>query len=131
MGIFGSSEKNEEDEPIQLDSVFKYKFKCPCPCCPNNEWIFWVHHKCGGHEKMDDYGNVKCVKCGVTNILLDWSFRCKFHANEFKKYDPHKILNIMAIIGNINGIDEEDVHDIYERIWAEHMRRKKEAKMKN
>lgn len=57
-------------------------FVSPCPVqnCRNNAKTHnWVHHKCGGHGKITNQGNIYCIKCGTDGLFIEWRFNCGAH----------------------------------------------------
>jgi hypothetical protein len=57
-------------------------FISPCPVvnCPNSKSPYvWTHHECGGKEKIDSFGYIRCCKCGEKGQIVDWNFDCTHH----------------------------------------------------
>lgn len=57
-------------------------FISPCPVvnCPNSKSPYvWTHNECGGKEKIDSFGYIRCCKCGEKGQIVDWNFDCTHH----------------------------------------------------
>ena len=94
---------------------YKYDFICPCPSinCKSARNIYWTHHNCGGHQKMNDWGYIKCNVCSQTGLICEWLFNCGEHYDGFRIVSGQKIIYVMEIIGQMNAL-EEKADEIYE-----------------
>ena len=53
---------------------------CPIKGCKNGQRAFkWIHYDCGGCEKINQYAQIRCVKCGEKGNFINWKFDCKRH----------------------------------------------------
>ena len=105
---------------------FKYDFKSPCPAinCENKKPIYWVHHNCGGNEKMNDWGYIRCNRCYTRGLICEWKFDCGEHDDGYRQVNGQKILYVLSVLGQMYGINEEKADEIYENY-------KQEKKKKN
>ena len=56
---------------------------CPVLNCPNSQKPFvWTHFECGGKEKIDSFGYIRCCKCGEKGKVIDWNFDCTRHEHK-------------------------------------------------
>lgn len=57
---------------------------CPIFNCPNSTKPYiWTHFDCGGKEKINKLGQIRCCKCGEKGYLIDWNLDCQQH--EYKE----------------------------------------------
>ena len=56
----------------------------------------WVHTDCGGREKLNDLGSIRCLKCGGKAPFMDWEFDCGEH--DFKKGSAQGMIHALAIM---------------------------------
>lgn len=106
------------------DELYKYKFECPCPAerCKEKNEIYWVHVGCGGHEKMNDWGYIKCDACSTKGLICEWKFNCGEHNDGLRSVSGQKLLYVLSILGQMNGIDETTADNIYENYKSEKKR---------
>ena len=76
--------------------------KCPVLNCPNSKIPYvWTHYECGGKEKIDSLGYIRCCKCGEKGKIIDWNFDCTRH--EYKansSMGKHCALYICSLISD-------------------------------
>lgn len=92
-----------DDEENEVD------FICPCPVqgCSNNDTskrFKWVHSGCGGNEKLNDKGYLRCKKCGENGPMIDWRFNCGEH--DYKPASLQGLLNGLYVIGNLKNVSQ-------------------------
>lgn len=83
-------------------------FESACPyvgCINNNKTYTWTHYNCGGHEKLNRYGDLRCVKCGRSAPMVDWLFDCGNHGFQRGSYQGYKHLCMIMI--SIADTDDE------------------------
>jgi len=100
---------------------YKYLFKCPCPAenCDNRSKIYWVHGGCGGHEKMNDWGYIRCDECYRRGLICEWKFDCGEHKDGYRSVSGQRLLYVLSVLGQMNGIDEDTVDEIYNNYKTE------------
>ena len=82
--------------------VIEVDFVAPCPvhdCLHENRVIVWKHHNCGGKEKLNDKGELRCLKCFAKGRFVDWKFRCKNH--DFKKASSQGVAHALSIMAQL------------------------------
>lgn len=97
---------------------YKYVFKSACPSCDSNKGpYYWVHENCGGHQKMNDWGYIRCDKCYTKGLICHWLFDCGCHNDGFRVVRGQRILCVMATIGGMYGLDEkaDEIYENYKR----------------
>ena len=109
-------------------------FIMPCPvfnCSNGSKPIRWAHSKCGGFEKINDKGFIRCLLCSKSAILFDWSFKCENH--NFLQGSFQSILNSLSIMGKLKSdSDIEDfILDLSDNISREYRKKKKEKKQQS
>lgn len=74
---------------------------CPVFGCSNSKSHFeWVHSKCGGHEWLDQEGNIECKKCSQKDMLIAWKFKCMGHS-DYREVNNEKICEILSISASL------------------------------
>lgn len=116
--------KKKEMGGSHADELYKYKFECPCPAegCKNKNEIYWVHAGCGGHEKMNDWGYIRCDICYTKGLICEWRFNCGEHNDGYRSVSGQKLLYVLSVLGQMNGIDGITVDNIYENYKSEKKR---------
>lgn len=87
-------------------------FKSCCPvagCINSNSIYYWVHTGCGGHEKLNIYGDLRCLKCGRSGPMVDWKFNCGSH--DFEKGSYQGYLHLVKIMCDFASEDLLDFVD--------------------
>ena len=82
---------------------------CPVSGCSNNNRftkLNWTHNNCGGYEKLNGLGNLRCIRCGTSGPIIDWKFRCESH--EYKKSSQYGLMNMLAIFAEIETNNKEN-----------------------
>lgn len=75
---------------------------CPVCGCINNRpdaSFHWKHSNCGGYEKINGLGYLRCVKCSKSGPVIDWKFRCENH--EYKEASKYGLANMLAMLAQI------------------------------
>ncbi len=75
-------------------------FESACPyveCINNNTKYTWRHHNCGGNEKLNRMGDLRCLKCGSCAPMVDWKFDCGNHGFQRGSYQGYKHLCMIMI----------------------------------
>ena len=103
--------------PIQYDSYsytlkeFNFKIKeidyiskCPVLSCPNSFNYQQFYHYCGGQQKLEiETAKLKCIKCGESNYISNYSFRCIYHG--YFGVNADDIINALYAKGNYKVMD--------------------------
>ena len=66
-----------------MSTIDEVDFISPCPVqdCINKQKSYrWIHHNCGGYEKITNKGEIRCVRCGTSGLFVDWNFECQNHS---------------------------------------------------
>lgn len=88
---------------------------CPVEGCPNgNNPIKWVHSNCGGFEKLNLEGDLRCVKCDHSAFIADWKFKCESH--DYKKGSYQGFCYLLAVLGKTKGVKRKDIQKILDKI---------------
>lgn len=93
----------------------KIDFKSPCPGknCPSpepNRIIEWSHASCSGSEEwLTNEGNIVCKTCDKSFFILDASFACKYHRNEYMEAGYTQLANCISILITNPDINESDL----------------------
>lgn len=77
-------------------------FDAPCPSEPCNGLgpiITWHHSNCGGLEKVNKEGILRCLKCGTKGPLYEWRFKCSNHDYRSGSYDG--FCHMISIVTNM------------------------------
>ena len=68
-----------------MSTIDEVDFISPCPVqdCINKQKSYrWIHHNCGGYEKITNEGEIRCIRCGTSGLFVDWRFQCENHSFE-------------------------------------------------
>ena len=89
--------------------------QCPVQgCSKGNKPFHWTHYDCGGKEKINQYGQIRCCKCGEKGDVINWKFDCKRH--EYDE-DSYQSKDIALIVGStLIGDDQVFVNQIVKAI---------------
>jgi hypothetical protein len=82
--------------------ITEVDFISPCPVqqCVNKQKSYrWIHTDCGGREKLNDEGNLRCLKCGKVGPFIDWKFNCGDH--DYEKASAQGIAHALAVMAQI------------------------------
>ena len=75
-----------------------FKSACPYTGCINNKTVYtWIHHNCGGNEKLNRYGDLRCLKCGRRAPMVDWKFDCGNHGFQKGSFQGYKHICMIMI----------------------------------
>ena len=102
---------------IEIDFITS----CPVSGCPNNNCftkLNWTHHNCGGYEKINGKGCLRCVRCNRNGPVIDWRFRCEHH--DFKKASSYGLSNMLSILAQIETNNRSlvsFVNELTKSIW--------------
>lgn len=83
---------------------------CPVFGCPNNvinKSINWVHSGCGGREKINGRGYLRCIRCNKSGPIIDWRFKCENH--DYKEASKYGIANMLSILAQIETKNKGNV----------------------
>ena len=86
---------------------------CPVGGCINNRpdvSFKWTHSNCGGYEKINGLGNLRCIKCNESGPAIDWKFQCENH--EYKKTSKYGLANMLAILAQIESKNRGNIRFI-------------------
>ena len=81
-------------------------FESPCPvnsCINKTRVCKWTHTGCGGQEKLNAKGILKCIRCGTKGRFVDWRFNCGDH--DFDKASAQGVAHALGIMSQLS-IDE-------------------------
>ena len=98
-----------------LSKEYKYEVKFPCPnmSCDNKENIKWEHNDCGGHYKMNDFGNIKCDNCGLERPIKDFKFNCGKCHDTFLNKESGYGFYLLSMVCLMNEIDKFKTIEIF------------------
>ena len=68
-----------------MNTIYEIDFISPCPVqgCINKQKSYrWIHHNCGGYEKITNEGVIRCIRCGTSGLFVNWRFQCENHSFE-------------------------------------------------
>ena len=84
-------------------------FTSKCPACNNNDNIIWHHKSCpkDSQEYIYDDGNIFCDGCRKTFCIIDCTFACNEHPNDFRAFDETRIENILSAVATFPGTESE------------------------
>ena len=91
-----------------MSTIYEVDFISPCPVqtCKNGSKAFrWVHHNCGGYEKITNVVKIRCTRCGTSGLFVDWNFECQNHS--FKPASSQGIANAFSIMTQLVVKPEE------------------------
>ena len=90
-------------------------FLSPCPGrgCPSpepNRVYRWSHSKCSGsREWLNNQANIICRDCGDEFFILDASFACIYHQNDYKEAGYTELTNAISVLISNPDVDESDL----------------------
>ena len=92
----------------------KIDFKSPCPGrdCPGDpkRIVVWSHKPCpDSREWINSAGNIICKDCYKCFFILDATFACKYHENDFQETNFTQVARAIAILQMNPEIDESDL----------------------
>ena len=90
--------------------VTEIEFNAPCPvdeCINKNDIIGYTHKNCGGRYWLTSDGNLRCIKCGKKNLLIDWKFACR--NNDAKYASKRGLINSLTIMAQLNTSENEQL----------------------
>jgi len=96
-------------------SISRIDFLSPCPGrgCNSPEpdrVITWSHSPCSGsREWLSNQANIICKDCGYQFFILDGSFACKYHANEYKAAGFTELTHAISVLISNPEVDESDL----------------------
>ena len=73
---------------------------------------------------MNDWRYIRCDECYTKGLIWEWKFDCIEHSDGYRSVSGQRLLYVLAVLGQMNGIDEDVVDDIYKNY-------KDEKKQKN
>ena len=77
-------------------------FNAPCPvqsCLNKTAKYQWVHAHCGGKQKLNSNGELRCSRCNRRGLFVDWKFDCGDHDYEYASCQG--ILHAFTILSQI------------------------------
>ena len=83
--------------------ISEIDFVSPCPVegCKNNSTAYkWVHHNCGGYEKITNQGSIYCCKCGKRGLFTDWKFNCGAH--DYKYASAQGLCHALSVMAQLD-----------------------------
>lgn len=91
------------------------EFLSPCPAkgCNGNprRIVKWSHAKCpGSSELLTNEGNIICKSCGHSFFILDASFACIYHINEYREAGYTELTNAISVLISNPEVDESDLY---------------------
>lgn len=92
----------------------KIDFKSPCPGrdCPADpkRIVEWSHAPCSGSDEwINNEGNIICKDCKTSFFILDATFACKYHENEYRETNFTQVANAVSVLQMNPDIDENDL----------------------
>ena len=92
------------------NTIKEVDFISPCPvedCKNEKKPIHWKHSNCGGYVKITDKGEIKCVKCGTSDLFVNWLFQCEKHSP--KESSPQGIAHALSVMAQLSVKPEEQL----------------------
>ena len=83
-------------------------FISPCPvdqCKNKNKMYRWLHNNCGGREKLNSEGHLRCLKCSKKGPFVDWLFDCGEH--EYREVSAQGIAHALGVMAQI-AVEESE-----------------------
>ena len=93
----------------------KIDFLSPCPGkgCPSppSKVYRWSHASCSGSrgEWLDNQANIICRECGDSFFILDASFACDYHENDYKEAGYTELTNAISVLISNPEVNEADL----------------------
>lgn len=92
----------------------KIDFKSPCPGrdCPGDpkRIVVWSHAPCDGSDEwINNEGNIICKDCYKSFFILDATFACKYHENDYRETNFTQVSNAVSVLQMNPEIDENDL----------------------
>lgn len=90
-------------------------FLSPCPGrgCPSpdpDRVITWSHSRCNGStEWLNNQANIICKDCYDEFFILDASFACKYHENDYKQAGFTELTHAISVLISNPDVDESDL----------------------
>ena len=91
-----------------MSTIDEVDFISPCPVqdCINKQKSYrWIHHNCGGYEKITNEGEIRCIRCGTSGLFVDWKFQCENHS--FKKASEEGVAYALSVMAQLSVKPEE------------------------
>jgi hypothetical protein len=91
-----------------MSTISEVDFISPCPVqdCINKQKSYrWIHHNCGGYEKITNEGEIRCIRCGTSGLFVDWKFRCENHS--FKQASAQGVAYALSVMAQLSVKPEE------------------------
>ena len=88
--------------------ISEIDFKSPCPVqeCINNSTVYtWIHHNCGGYEKITNQGIIYCCKCDRGGLFTDWKFKCGAH--DFKYASAQGVCHALSVMAQLDTENQQ------------------------
>ena len=85
------------------DSIVEIDFISPCPvqqCINKNKSYRWIHSDCGGREKLNDQGKLRCLKCDTKGDFIDWKFNCGDH--DYESASAQGVAHALAVMAQLS-----------------------------
>ena len=93
----------------------KIEFLSPCPgrgcSSPASKVYRWVHANCDGTmgEWLDNQANIICKDCGRNFFILDASFACEYHENDYREAGYTELTNAISVLISNPEVNESDL----------------------
>lgn len=91
-----------------MNTIYEIDFISPCPvegCINKKKSYRWIHHNCGGYEKITNEGEIRCIRCGTSGLFVDWRFQCENHS--FKYASAQGVAYALSVMAQLSVKPEE------------------------
>ena len=91
-----------------MSTIDEVDFISPCPVqdCINKQKSYrWIHHNCGGYEKITNEGEIRCIRCGTSGLFVDEQFKCENHSS--KPVSAQGVAYALSVMAQLSVKPEE------------------------
>ena len=84
------------------EQLTEIDFISPCPVqqCVNKAKTYrWIHSECGGREKLNEQGILRCLKCSTKGEFVDWKFDCGEH--DYEEVSAQGVAHALAVMAQL------------------------------
>lgn len=84
------------------EELTEIDFVSPCPvqqCINKNKTYRWIHSNCGGREKLNSKGELRCLKCSTKGDFIDWRFDCGDH--DYEEVSAQGVAHALAVMAQL------------------------------
>ena len=72
-----------------MSKWYDFESGCPTECGNKRLNIQWRHSVCGSRQEVNENAMIRCKgsNCSATGHIMEYTFACENHVDEFKKFD--------------------------------------------